>query len=134
MNKHHTDDFIKYLTSRANLPYTLDILSQGEEIRRRVLSEFWRGVQQKLRSSTPKSLRVEKLAWTLWPDEKRMNSQDAGIYLSPSQFSDQDQLLNFSVASDTNHSLFFGLCWERAPKPSLLKLPSVTRLMEFLCQ
>jgi hypothetical protein len=134
MNKPHTDDFIKYLTSRENLPYTLDILSQGNEIRRRVFCEFWRGVQQMLRDSTPRALRSEKLSWALWPDEKRMDSESAGVYLWPSQSGKQNQGINFSVVRDSNQSLFFGLSWEKAPKPSLLKLPSVRRLIDFLSE
>lgn len=134
MNNSQSDVLVKYLTKRENLPYTLDILSRGDEIRRYVFSEFWREECQKLRSSAPKSLRSHKLEWALWPGENKMDSESAGIYMWPSQFNGQTQGIDFSVAVDRNQSLFFGLSWEKAPKSSLLRLPSVSKLIAFLAE
>ena len=132
MNNPHNDDLIKYLTRRENLPFTLDILSQGDEIRRHVFCEFWREAHQNLLGSIPKTLRSQKFESALWPGGKKMDSESAGVYLWPSDFTKQSQAINFSVAIDKNHSLFFGLSWESAPKSSLLKLPSVAKLVAFL--
>src|SRR5689334_23763904 len=104
MSNSQSDDLINYLTNRENLRYTLDILSRGEEIRQHVFCEFWREAQNKLRGSIPKSLRSRKLTWALWPGETKMDTESAGVYIYPSEFSKQTQGINYSVATDTNQS------------------------------
>ena len=134
MNTPHGDDLIKYLTNRQNLSFTLDILSHGDEIRRQVFCEFWRDVDKCLRATRPRTIDARDLSWSFWPNEKRMDTESAGLYSWPSQFGDQSQGINFSVASDTNQSLFFGLCWEKAPKPRHRNIPVIAKRTALLAE
>jgi hypothetical protein len=141
MSNPRPDDAINYLTNKENLPYTLDILRQSEEIRCRVLDDFWQSIMDELRGSVPKALRSQKLKWVLWPGAKKMHAGGAGVYFWPSQFSGQSQCIHYRVVSDGGQSLFdrgqslyYGLSWEESAKPGLLKLLDVKRLIEHLSE
>jgi hypothetical protein len=139
MNNPNPNESIEYLTSKENLPYTLDILQQGGEIRRRALSDFWHAVREDMRNSVPKTLGSEQLQWMLWPDARRMDVADAGLWSYPSQFARQTHFASYFVSHYNGSSYFqiyFGLSWEneQAAKSGLMKLPAVKRLIQHLSE
>jgi hypothetical protein len=134
-----TDDSIEYLTRKENLPYTMDILQQGEEIRRRALGDFWHAVLENMRKSVPKTLRSEQLRWMLWPDARKMDARYAGLWCYPTQFGKLTQFAAYFVSQHNGPSyfqLYFGLSWEheQPAKSGLMKLPAVKRLIEHLSE
>lgn len=137
MNQPHIDESIKYLVSKENLPYTLTILQQGQEIRRCALSDFWHSVLKKLSGSTPRCLPRQQFRWRLWPDEGKLDASDVGAYCYSAQFAEQPEVLSYYVNHYNGPSTFqtyFGLSWENEQpvRCGLWKLPAVKKLVEHL--
>jgi hypothetical protein len=139
MKNQHDDVFIEYLTNRDNLPYTLDILRQGDEIRSRVLGDFWHAMLKQLRESTPRNLATKPLRWELYPSPKKMHATYAGLSCLHSAAGEQGQSLSFSVqqyCAPSEYQIQFGLQWdhEQSVKSKLLELPELVTLRSHLAE
>ncbi|MCX6925348.1 MAG: hypothetical protein NT154_19375 [Verrucomicrobia bacterium] len=137
MNHPQIDETIKYLVSKENLPYTLNILQQGKEIRRRAISDFWRSVRETLPGSAPKGLPRQQLRWRIWPDEGKLDGRDVGLYCYQARFAGQPEVLSYYVNHYNGPSVFqtyFGLSWEdeQPNRSSLWRLPAVKNLVQYL--
>lgn len=122
------NELVRYVTRRENLPHTLQILELGEKIRLRVFRDFWDAVLNHLQRSVPRVLHSRELSWKVWPDPLTIQREDVGVYMWPSEFTGQEQMLSYGVAIEAGQSLFFGVCWEKQPGPGLSRLTSVRRL------
>lgn len=131
----NSDDAINYLTSKKNLPVTLEILRQGEEIRCHVFCDFWQSLREKVSRSVPKALASHSLQWKLWPSPRNMDQREAGLFVAQSDLR-QPQFLSYFVnqyhSPAWGHQLYFGVAWEKPRKPALLKFPAVRKFAEYL--
>src|SRR6266404_3943954 len=53
---------LKFLTEKENLPAVLDVLRYGNEIRERVLQDFWSALEEALKQRRPSTLAID-LSW-----------------------------------------------------------------------
>jgi hypothetical protein len=139
MTKQAESKLLDFLTSKENLPFVVDILTLGNQVRNRILTDFWRELACCLRkgssavSPPPVSMKME-----LSPDDKdpvETQLRYFGEHLKP-----EKQYLSYDFFVDRWKGFFglgFGLTWqdmiENIPnRPELFTLKPVAELREQL--
>jgi hypothetical protein len=131
-------NLIEFLTNSDNLPFAVEILRLGDEIRRPILARFWRDLHRRLEESRDRSLDAASMQLRLVPDERLTNPLDTDLSYGDVRMENAEQSLSYFVEKEYGKNYFaiyFGIAWrdEMPSKSSKLhKLKPVSKLREKL--
>ncbi len=112
------NDIVNFLTNQKNVSCVLEILQHGDQVRMKVIDEFWTGLRDHLLKTRPKHA-GGSLAWNRGSEGQREGS--AWLDTKPAISLKQRQNIFYRIEYewwDTGFELYFGLRWGKEIKSS----------------
>ena len=133
-------NLIEFLTNSENLPFAVEILRLGDEIRKPVLARFWNDLRDRLESSPNRPSGVaSSMQLRFFPDDRMTHPLDTDLrYFDEALAEKEDQFLSYFIEMDRGKRWFtmdYGISWnEEMPSKSsrLQKMKPVVELRELL--
>ena len=130
-------EMLEFLTCKDALPHVLEILRRGDGIEKRVLMQFWKELERRVRGDATAPIAPDgpmKLEIVVDDDpwEIELDFSDARLEETAEEYLDYTI---FFICGDGSAELCYGVQWQnyfKDVRPKLKKLAAVVELMEKL--
>jgi hypothetical protein len=115
MTKNAEASLLAFLTSKENLPFVVEILQKGKQVRRLLLSEYWKALHHYVQVNMPKLPGLPATMEWLPPEEDELDAKHTSLWFWNSSLKQQPQYLSYAIYHERSGNMLYQyvcLMWE----------------------